>query len=191
MTTDDERAARTFAQFRAGKPAGEQNTIPVQARDAQGQRAGLVTRAVAALIDLAFVIATSAGLWLASWVAVLTLWPSDRMPHLHIGPFIAVGFLMLWVLWAVSWATSGRSPGAAIMGVRVVSGRGERMRVGAATARAITCQLFPIGLLWVLASRENRSLQDVFFRTNVVYYWHLVTPRGPLARLRAAEHPGE
>lgn len=184
MNTEDARASRTYAQFQTGKMTEEQSTIPAAARPAQGQRAGLVTRAAASLIDLGIVIASAAGLWLAAWVAVLTLWPSDRAPDLKIGPFIAFGFLLLWVLWAVSWATSGRSPGGAIMGIRVVSGRGERLHAGPATLRAITCQLLPIGLLWILLSRENRSLQDVFFRTNVIYYWHLVTPRRPFARLR-------
>jgi hypothetical protein len=31
------------------------------------------------------------------------------------------------------------------------------------------CTLFPIGLLWVLVSRGNRSVQDLMLRTSVVY----------------------
>jgi hypothetical protein len=33
----------------------------------------------------------------------------------------------------------------------------------------VLCTLFPIGLLWVLVSRENRSVQDLMLRTSVVY----------------------
>jgi hypothetical protein len=35
--------------------------------------------------------------------------------------------------------------------------------------RALLCVLFPVGLLWVLLSGENRSVQDVVLRTSVVY----------------------
>jgi uncharacterized RDD family membrane protein YckC len=31
--------------------------------------------------------------------------------------------------------------------------------------------LFPAGLLWILASRRNASLQDLIVRTAVVYDW--------------------
>jgi hypothetical protein len=33
----------------------------------------------------------------------------------------------------------------------------------------VLCTLFPIGLVWVLVSGENRSVQDVLLRTSVVY----------------------
>jgi hypothetical protein len=33
----------------------------------------------------------------------------------------------------------------------------------------VVCTIFPIGLLWVLVSQENRSVQDVLLRTSVVY----------------------
>jgi hypothetical protein len=36
--------------------------------------------------------------------------------------------------------------------------------------------LFPILLLWVAVSRQNRSVQDLVLRTSVVYDW---TARGP------------
>jgi uncharacterized RDD family membrane protein YckC len=35
--------------------------------------------------------------------------------------------------------------------------------------RAIGCVLFPIGLLWIVIDRQRRSLQDIVFRTRVVY----------------------
>lgn len=36
---------------------------------------------------------------------------------------------------------------------------------------ALACALFPIGLLRVAVSQENRSLQDVVLRTSVIYGW--------------------
>lgn len=171
---NDKYAKRTFAQFETGEAVTVNDTVPESARPFQGQRAGFVTRAVAALIDVGISIGAAAGLWLAVWVVVLTMWPSDRRPSPHIGPFVAFGAATLWVIWTVAWATTGRSVGASLMGIRVVNMHGRRLRVGVAMARAITCQVLPIGLLWVFASRANRSLQDEVFRTNVVYDWHTV-----------------
>ena len=45
------------------------------------------------------------------------------------------------------------------------------MRPAGAAARAALCVVFPIGLFYVLVSRANRSVQDVLFRTSVVYDW--------------------
>jgi hypothetical protein len=38
-----------------------------------------------------------------------------------------------------------------------------------AAARAFFCTVFPLGLLWVLVSQRNHSVQDVLLRTAVVY----------------------
>jgi hypothetical protein len=35
--------------------------------------------------------------------------------------------------------------------------------------RAVLCVIFPVGLLWVLVSQENRSAQDLVLRTSVIY----------------------
>jgi uncharacterized RDD family membrane protein YckC len=64
---------------------------------------------------------------------------------------------------------SGSSAGAVTMGLRVVGRRSQRVRVPIGSLRAIGCVLFPIGLLWVVIDRQRRSLQDIVFRTRVVY----------------------
>jgi hypothetical protein len=33
----------------------------------------------------------------------------------------------------------------------------------------VLCTLFPIGLVWVLVSGENRSVQDLLLRTSALY----------------------
>jgi hypothetical protein len=35
----------------------------------------------------------------------------------------------------------------------------------------VLCVVFPIGLLWVAVSQDNRSAQDILLRTTVVYDW--------------------
>jgi hypothetical protein len=37
---------------------------------------------------------------------------------------------------------------------------------------------FPVGLFWIVVSRDNRSVQDLLLRSAVVYDWS----RAPLTR---------
>jgi hypothetical protein len=47
---------------------------------------------------------------------------------------------------------------------------------------------FPIGLLWVAVSRENRSAQDLALRTSVIYDWQLWNGRaGTSVRIYTAQ----
>ena len=55
------------------------------------------------------------------------------------------------------------------MGLRVIGRRSGRVAPAVALLRAITYVLFPVGLLWVAVDRNRRSLQDIVFRTRVVY----------------------
>ena len=94
--------------------------------------------------------------------------------------FALAGFLgMLTVYLTASWATTGRTYGDHVMGLRVVNFRGRRLRWWGAFVRAVACAFFPIGLLWVAVSRENRSLQDVVLRTSVVYDWREAAEAAP------------
>ena len=70
-----------------------------------------------------------------------------------------------------TWSISGRTYGDVVMGLRVVNFRGHRLHVVGALVRAVACAAFPIGLLWVAVSRENRSVQDMVLRTSVIYDW--------------------
>jgi uncharacterized RDD family membrane protein YckC len=62
------------------------------------------------------------------------------------------------------------------MGVRVVSRKGERIGWGGAAVRSAFCAVFPFGLLWVIVSGANRSVQDVVLRTSVIYDWVIGIP---------------
>ena len=70
---------------------------------------------------------------------------------------------------AVTWGVVGGTYGDRLLGLRVTDDRGTRLGWGRCVVRALLCTVFPIGLLWVLVSRENRSVQDVVLRTSVVY----------------------
>ena len=65
------------------------------------------------------------------------------------------------------------------MGLRVVSRSGDALGWATAAVRAVFCLAFPIGLLWVLLSRSNRSFQDTFMRTSVIHDWVMSIPSVP------------
>ena len=68
-----------------------------------------------------------------------------------------------------------RAVGGLVMGLRVIDFRGTRPRLAGSFARAVLSAGFPIGILWIAVSRENRSVHDVLLRTSVVYDWQ---PKG-------------
>jgi uncharacterized RDD family membrane protein YckC len=156
----------------AAVPHEHRATIPPRALAYQGRRAGLVTRTVASTIDaiVVGVLLTVVYLGLVAFTFVLKpqsfSWPAPS------AVFALAGYLGMAVVYlTASWATTGRTYGDHVMGLRVVNFRGRRMRWAGAFVRAMSCTLFPIGLAWVVVSPQNRSLQDVVLRTSVVYDW--------------------
>jgi len=140
--------------------------------------AGVVTRLMAAGIDVLVVLAMMLGLYLG--VAGLRfLWsPSGfQWPASSLMRSIVVASVLAFLYLTVAWSTTGRSYGAAVLGLRVLSG--ERVLLGwfRSAVRAAACVVFPAGLLWVAVSRDRRSVQDVFLRSVVVYDW--LHHRGP------------
>jgi uncharacterized RDD family membrane protein YckC len=150
----------------------EELAVPVEAREIQGDRAGFVTRALANAIDVAVCLLIVAAAYVGVVVVALLLNPTN--PRVPSTPFIVFVVATGWVLWltfAVSWATTGRTIGARVMGIRVVNFRGRRLRPLGAALRASFCLLFLPGLFWVAVSGGNRSLQDTVLRTQVIYDW--------------------
>ncbi|HJY46930.1 MAG TPA: RDD family protein [Propionibacteriaceae bacterium] len=146
--------------------------IPREARPFQGHRAGLVTRIAAAAIDLGIVI-IALGVGYVGVAALTFLFDprSFTAPRPSPGLVYAAGCLLLIVYLGVSWRGSGRTYGNHVMGLRVVNRKGQRLHPLVSLLRAALYVIFPIGLLWVLVSRHNRSLQDLIVRTSVIYDW--------------------
>ena len=143
-----------------------------EARALQGHRAGFASRVVSDLVDLGVVWLLGLSALLAAGVVSYLLTDRPlRLPVLpnwldaSVGAAIAVGYLTF------SWSATGRSVGKQIAGLRVADRAGRRLSVRRSFARAVLYVLFPAGLLWVLASRRNASLQDLVVGTAVVYDW--------------------
>lgn len=153
-------------------PARSIQTIPAEARRFQGRRAGIVTRVIANVIDVAAVVVFLGVLYVA-WAAFLLLLRGEAfsLPTPSFADAYLLGSVILCVYFVASWSSTGRTYGNHLLGLRVVNFKGERVRLLGAVLRSVTCVLFPIGLLWCAVSRENRSLQDVVIRTSVIYDW--------------------
>ena len=146
--------------------------VPREARPFQGHRAGLVTRAAAGAIDVGIVIISLGVCYLGVFAFLFLLEPRNfTAPRPSPGLVYAVGTLLLILYLAVSWMGNGRTYGDHVMGLRVVNHKGRRLHPLRALARAVLYAIFPIGLLWVLVSGQNRSLQDLVLRTSVIYDW--------------------
>jgi len=155
---------------------GGVSPLPREARPYQGQRAGLVTRLVAAAIDGAVVGLMLLGGYVALAGLLFLVDPRGfTFPDVALILSLASAFVVLVVYLTISWLISGRTYGCLVMGLRVVGPRGQKMHLVGALVRALFCAVFPVGLLWVAVSQANRSVQDTVLRTSVVYDWQ---PRG-------------
>jgi uncharacterized RDD family membrane protein YckC len=147
-------------------------TVPQRARPYQGLRAGVVTRLVANFLDLLVVIGVLVAIYAAIAATLFLLHPSRFHWPERLGWTVPlVGGLVLIPYLALTWTTTGRTWGDAVLGLRVVDATDNPPHVSRALARAALCALVPIGLLWVAVSRKNRSMHDVLTRTSVVYDW--------------------
>jgi uncharacterized RDD family membrane protein YckC len=156
-----------------GNPADSSYTVvPKEAREFQGERAGIVSRATANTIDFGVLVVALLGLWVGVQAVRFLLDPTgfSVWAPTFVRTVVAGGVLLFAYLW-VAWATTGRTYGDHVMGLRVVNFRGQRMTWAGAALRSAFCVLFPIGLFWVAVSGANRSVQDVVLRSSVVYDW--------------------
>ncbi|KHL09447.1 UNVERIFIED_CONTAM: hypothetical protein LK11_52715 [Mumia flava] len=131
----------------------------------------MVTRTIAGAVDYGLGVAAAAGTYAA--VAALSFlvnpvgWSWPRWPFIV---FLALGAAYLFVYLVTCWATSGRTLGGVLMGVRVVH-HGERVRLPRAMLRGLIVVAFPVGLFWSAVDHRSRSVQDLLTRTSVVYAW--------------------
>ncbi|HME49718.1 RDD family protein [Mycobacterium sp.] len=132
--------------------------------------AGIVTRGLAAVIDLVVVLLILTGLYVGLILVKLVYSPvAFSLPELNVVFSTLVTFVVAVVYLTGCWTVSGCTVGAVTMGLRVVGRRSQRLRPLVALLRAASCVLFPIGLVWVAIDRQRRSLQDIVLRSRVVY----------------------
>lgn len=132
--------------------------------------AGIVSRGVAAVIDLGVVLVVIGMIYVGLILTRLALNPSAfEFPSVGVLFSTTVTFGISVLYLAGCWSVSGCTVGAVVMGVRVTNRRGARLPAVRALLRAVACVVFPVGLAWVAVDRQRRSIQDLLLRTRVVY----------------------
>lgn len=170
---------------------------PTTRLDVTGHYAGPVSRAVAAAIDggliFVFFVVGAAGVnFLVG--AIFGVSPEENgRGWVWIVSLVAWAFMYA----VVSLAIAGKTPGKAVVGLRVVSKDGSVLSVGRAIGRTLAFPLsllfFGIGFLGIIFGSEHKALHDVIAKTAVVYDWgsRKAELPGPLSLFIAREAGAE
>jgi uncharacterized RDD family membrane protein YckC len=149
-------------------------------REFQGRNAGIVTRVMAGVVDGLVVVLVLVRGWAVSTAVRFIARPAHFTAPSPSWAALIGGSCVIAVLYlASSWATSGRSCGDQLLGLRVLGREGGPVGWWASAGRAAAYVVFPIGLAWSIVDRQNRSVQDLVLGTRVTYDW---VPRFPATR---------
>jgi uncharacterized RDD family membrane protein YckC len=160
-------------------------------RDTPAQRphfGGAVSRFVAYVVDLGvsigvFMLGLAAISFAASIITGHSIsWSRNDLP-------VAILFAAWeFVYFAYSWGANGKTPGMALLGVRVVAAdgtlAGPRRGVIRTLAFPLSFLLLGLGFTGILFQRDRRALHDMIAGTAVVYAWD-----AHAARLRFLDRP--
>ena len=141
----------------------------------QGTRAGFVSRVMANVIDWTTAVVIEVLVYLLVSLVIYLFSRSIGFPK-PSRPLLVAGFAVIVILYLTSGWASGATLGKRILGLRVSRADGSRLGPRLAFGRAVLCFVFLPGLLWVLFSARNHSLQDLIVRSQVVYDWRYYPP---------------
>jgi len=143
-----------------------------RARVLQGSRAGFVSRVLAAAVDVAVILlvetAIVAFVALVRWVITAGDFEISQ-PQGVVARVLTVALAVIY--FGYLWTATGRTVGEQVLGLRTVTAYGSRVPWLRAYLRACLVLAFPVGLLWIVISRKNASVQDLLCRTAVIYDW--------------------
>jgi uncharacterized RDD family membrane protein YckC len=133
---------------------------------------GVVTRGVALAADA--LLAQAAYLVLAASVALVLGLAGGLAPGWTTGTLAGAGWLLaVTAYFAGFWSVTGQTPGQRLLGLRVVTGSGERPSLPRSLARVagLILAIVPLcaGFLPALVDRRRRALPDYLAGTVVVY----------------------
>jgi uncharacterized RDD family membrane protein YckC len=144
-------------------------TAPTGAAVERREYAGVVSRAGAFLADAALVAFVAFGGVAVVALVTLVVGAQGRDLARTMASVLVVALPALLAAYAaVFWALTGRTPGMALLGLRVVSTAGRRPRWLPCVIRAVVLAYFPIGALWCLVDRRHQAIHDKLARTTVV-----------------------
>ena len=142
---------------------------PAMAEASPAGYAGVVSRTVAYIVDALIVSIVSVGTATGMGLIASVVGSDARELARTLTTAYLVALPAVFALYCtVFWGLTGRTPGMALSGVRVVNMSQRRVRWIAALARGILLAYFPIGSLWMLVDRRHRAIHDLIARTLVI-----------------------
>jgi len=157
-----------------------------------GNYAGPVTRLAAYVIDAFLSVALyGLGLSLVAFLWQLVTRDDVVLPgEDSLVWLIGLGF-WLFFYFAASWALAAKTPGMAVIGLRVVQRHGEEITPRHAVVRTLAFPLsfllLGLGFVGLIIGKERRGLHDVIAHTTVVYDWDARAARWRLLSRQVAE----
>ena len=131
--------------------------------------AGVISRTGAFLADAAIVALLAFGAVAVVALVTLVVGVQGRDLARTMLSILALTLPALLAAYAaVFWALAGRTPGMALLGLRVVSTAGRPVRWLRCVVRAVVLAYFPIGALWCLVDRRHQGIHDKLAGTTVV-----------------------
>jgi uncharacterized RDD family membrane protein YckC len=170
-------------------------TEAVASASLQGNYSGAVSRLAAFALDLVigyglFTLALAA----VNFSASIVLGHPVHWSRSNSVVVAVISGVWLLVYFAYCWATTGKTPGMSLLGIRVVRADGAHAEPWRAVVRTlilpISVALFWLSLPLVLVQRAHRAPHDLVAGTAVVYAWDARAARFRLlARAGREPHP--
>lgn len=161
----------------------EQAVAAAQSLPAEPSYQGLITRAIAFVVDAAIINLVAMGVGVAAGLALSVLPLSESLDPVLIA-LGGLAYLFWWTgYFVVFWSSTGETPGDRLMHIRVcVDGHGgppspirALVRLGAMVLAALP--LFA-GFLPILVDERRRGLHDMIAGTVVIGVPDDITPSG-------------
>ncbi len=152
-------------------------------RGLRGHYAGFVSRLTAFILDaVLFGVSLTATAWFVNITEpvlrlreLLAEFGVDITSEEFAAMTGLLTVLLLAVYYVFFWTIAGKTPGKAIMGLRIVTARGKRPSLWRALRRLagylLTMLTFNIGFLWIMLSKRRQGWHDLLAGTYVVYDW--------------------
>jgi uncharacterized RDD family membrane protein YckC len=148
-------------------------TAPVE----RGSYAGVASRTAAVVIDIILIVATY---WLTISLGSM-VWAVINLDNPQFPSFddttwgwLYLGYAFVYV-WGC-WSLFGKTPGKAVLGVRILTKNGKRLGPVRAFVRVfgylVSIFCFFAGFWWILINRRRRGWSDLIAGTCVVYDWN-------------------
>jgi uncharacterized RDD family membrane protein YckC len=164
----------------------------------QGHYAGAVSRLLAFLADAAIVsiLFTAAVALTAAAIDITTPWTLDFSKDSWVAALVFFGWWAIYL--GNGWLLRSKSPGMALLGLRIVRADGSELDQRHALIRLIA---FPLGFLTlgagflgIIFSKHRKAIYDRIADTSVIYQWDAESAKiRELARVRqegiAADQP--